>query len=287
MEIKEAFQQFLQTKLAEGAREKTISWYRSNFNTITPYFPDTLEDVQSHHVIAFLASERERGMTQGTLVNRYRCLNTFFNWCEMDVMKNIKRPKYPKQLPRRASYENVLHLIKQIPTHDLLGMRDKAIISTMLDTGMRVGEVTRITLTDLDISERTIAITTTKDDDPRIVPFTDKTSKLIAEYLWNRPATEIPHLFISQKTKHAGKQRGSLTTSGIRRILERRCQETGTPPMNPHSLRHLFATKALNNGMRVEVVSKILGHSSVDLTIDVYAPLMTETIQREYAEYWS
>lgn len=108
--------------------------------------------------------------------------------------------------------------------------------------------------------------------------------KAVAAYLIQRPLCAWSR-WVFLGSLH-GDPIGKLTTGGARLMLKRFCRLAHVAYINPHSIRHLFATKALNDGIRVEIVSRILGHASVDLTLKIYAKLLTETMQREYENLW-
>lgn len=270
---------FLQAKSAEGISPSTIQWYDRNIRLFLDHHSDAAT-LRPHHVIEFLNLERDRGMSIATLLCRYRALSAYFNWLGWDTMATIKRPKPPRRLPRRAEYATVQRLINKIPSDHWLDTRDKAIISLMIDTGLRVGEVEQLVLDSVDIANRTVMVPAGKDKEERLVVFTDTTGKLLLAYLMNRPPTHHTALFISSRAFKA------ITGWGIRQMMERRCAECEVDYINPHSLRHCFATKALNDGMPISTVSYILGHSSTDFTLRTYARLLTRTVREEYANFW-
>lgn len=173
----------------------------------------------------------------------------------------------------------------QLPCENWLAYRNKTLIHLLFDTGMRIGEALSLHVCHVDLSRRLAFIPPGKDGDSRVAPFTPACSQSIRDYLTARPTGKHEQwLFFGGKGKGIV---APLTYSGARQIMERTCQAAGVAFINPHSIRHLFAMRALNNGMRVETVSKILGHNSVDLTLSIYARLLTETIQREYDEVWN
>jgi len=148
---------------------------------------------------------------------------------------------------------------------------------------MRVGEVCGLHVEDVNLENQLAHITTSKDGEDRTVPFTAGCASMIETYLANRPAYRLSHIFVGTRGRQI---QGAFTVYGARIMISRRCRELGIAHTNPHSIRHMFATRALNAGMRVEVVSKILGHASVDFTLRVYASLLMETVQREYNRHW-
>lgn len=304
MELLEVVNLFVAAKQGELVKDATIESYQRHLNLFIASLPPDraiLGKVLASDVSAFLAAERKRGMSPITILDRYVAINVFFNWTESveelgyppspmhrGNRKTVKRPRVPKKEPRRASLDDVRTLIESIPRGTWLDLRNRALIQLMLDTGLRVAEVTNLLVADVDLNGRILLVRSGKGDKDRRVPFSEKSSKEISAYLLYRPecpAKVAPYLFVGSMNGST-LVRGRLTGSGVSQLLERLCKAANLPKINPHSIRHLFGLKALNDGMRVEVLSKIMGHASVDFTLRVYAPLLTGTISKEYAEKW-
>lgn len=294
MYLQDAVQLFVQFKMAEMLKERTIRSYTDHIQALINYLPDSIRMIQASDIAKFLASERKRGLSPATISDRYRALNIFFTWranCEeigrpSSPMAEMKPPKLPKTEPRRAPLADVRRLIRSIPDRNWIDARDKAIIQLMLDTGLRLGETANLLVKDVNLDERIVFVRYGKGDKSRRVPFSKKTVQAVTTYLSCRPkASFARHLWFSSINED-GEVRGVLTGAGIRQILKRLCIRYRISHINPHSIRHLFGMKALNDGIRIEVVSAMMGHSSIDFTRKVYAPLLTETTQREYDENW-
>lgn len=177
-----------------------------------------------------------------------------------------------------------IETLLQCPCDNWLAYRNKALIHLLFDTGMRIGEALGLLCGHVDHTRRLVYIPPGKDGEARIAPFTPSCSQSINDYLIARPLSAHDRwLFVGGKGRGIV---GPLTDDGCRGALRRWYQAAGVPYINPHSIRHLFATRALNNGIRAEIVSRILGHHSVDLTLSVYAELLTSTLQKEYDQYW-
>lgn len=300
--IKQALTMFADYKTAEGLRLSTIEGYLRHLRLFQKFLPPdiTLGDISASNVVAFLAHERQRGMSDHTVKGRDTAIDMFFAWCEtiLDVPSPIrnergkrlfKAPKIAKKEPRRATDQQIDGLIMSIPQRDWWDFRDRAIISLMRDTGMRVTEASMLKVADVDTIERLITITASKNNKYRRVPFTERTARFIGMYLVARPfcPPEVaPFMFVGSSNVH-GVVASHLTDSGIRQMIKRRCKDAGIAYINPHSVRHLFGLRSLNSGMRAEIVSNMMGHHSVDFTLKYYAPLLTETIQEEYDRLWN
>lgn len=295
MNLQDSVELFVQFKMAEMIKERTIRSYTDHIQALINYLPKSVDVVRASDIAGFLAKERKRGLSPATIADRYRALNIFFNWranCEeigrpVSPMAEMKPPKVPTIEPHRAALADVLRLIRAIPDNNWIDARDKAIVQLMHDTGLRLSETASLLVKDVDLEERIIFVRYGKGDKSRRVPFSKKTVKLVTAYLSCRPksASHAKHLWFSAKNED-GVVRGILSKYGITQILKRRCVRHRIPHINPHSIRHLFGMKALNDGIRIEVVSVMMGHSSIDFTRKVYAPMLTQTTQKEYDLNW-
>ena len=295
MHFQETVQLFVDFKSGEMLKARTIRNYLDHIRAFIKYLPYTdFGSVRPSDIAKFLTAERERGLSSTSISDRYRALNIFFNWranCKelgrpTSPMLEMKPPKLIKIEPRRAALKDVRRLIQMIPDRNWIDARDKAIIQLMLDTGLRLSEMANLLTKDVNLDDRIVFVKYGKGDKSRRVPFSKKTVKLVSEYLAGRPHSKLArHLWFSSFNED-GVVRGVLTGCGIQLILKRTCARHRISHINPHSIRHLFGMKALNDGIRIEVVSALMGHSSIDFTRKVYAPLLTETAQREYDANW-
>lgn len=284
---------FVDFKTGEMLKERSIQSYLYHVKAFISFLPDD-SVVKSSDVARFMTSERKKGLSPSTIVDRWRALSVFFNWranCQElgkppSPMIEMKPPKAPIVEPRRAILTDVRRLIRVIPERNWIDARDKAVIQLMLDTGLRLSEVASLTVKDVSLDDRIVFVKYGKGDKSRRVPFTKRTVQLTTTYLDCRPKSKFnKHMWLSSINED-GEVRGMLSGYGIAQILKRSCQRYKIPHINPHSIRHLFGMKALNDGIRIEVVSAMMGHSSIDFTRKVYAPLLTETTKREYDANW-
>jgi site-specific recombinase XerD len=279
---------YLLVKESEGRAKSTIYEYRLYLSAFAAHCNKPLAEVTNTDIAAWVVGERAKGLADASILCRVKSLRVFFNWCVANdiLVKSplkMKNPRIRRTHPRIATVTSIAALLN-LPCKSWLDYRNRALIHLLYDTGLRIGEARTLLVAHIDHARRLVYVPPGKDGESRVTPFTPACSQAILDYLAARP-----------KGKHeqwlffGGKGKGfvaPLKYNGARQIMERCCQQAGIPYVNPHSIRHLFATRALNNGMRVEIVSKILGHNSVDLTLSVYAKLLTETIQREYDAWW-
>lgn len=312
MRLETALQNFVTFKKAEGLKLKTIIGYELHITLFIKSLSDeqaVVGQVRTQYIADFQAKELGRGMKTRTVRARHRALDMFFNWLSdnedygnppspmrrADGRFKIKPPRLPKHEPRRAKPADLGKLLHSIPTATWVNRRDRALVQLFCDTGIRVGEAASLQVADVDFVAHRLHITDGKGDKYRQVPLSEKAAAELSAYLACRPdlqlapggtgANTAEHLFVSAYT-HDGDVRGPMGVTGVQQMLKRLCRRYQIKHINPHSIRHHFGLKALNDGIRLESVSELLGHNDPGFTKRIYAPLLTETIEKEYRENW-
>lgn len=289
----ELIAEYLAEKEGEGRARNTLYEYNLYLSAFDAYCKKPLTQVTNADIVAWLAEEKKKGLKPTSILARWRSLKIFYRWCvasdklEKSPLK-MKAPKVKREDARIADYASVQKLLAY-PVNDWTGYRDRALVHLLLDTGMRIGEALSLPVNNIDFDKHLVHIPAGKDGEARHVPITSSCVTNLQAYLDRRPKSKLDKwLFVGSYPNGNGERLAAtrFSTVGARSMLHRLCTAAGVDYINPHSLRHLFATRALNAGMRVEVVSKILGHFSVDLTLRIYARLHTATLQQEYAACW-
>jgi len=173
----------------------------------------------------------------------------------------MKMPKAPKKTIEILSDEEIKLLYNSINDKTEFGLRNKCIISLMLDSGLRRNEVLALNFDDIHFSQNVIKVTG-KGQKDRIVPLGLYTKKLIFKYLNGyRPMPEYPSkkLFLSQDKK-------PVSTDVVKMLFTRLKKKTGITRLRPHLLSHTFATRYLMNGGDTFSLQMILGHTSLEMT---------------------
>lgn len=308
MLLSDLLDQYLSIKKGEGLKSHTITMYRDHlarFIASLPLGRRNLASVSVADVAAFLVAEEERGMGVITRRARHRALDIWFSWIsDQDEFGNppnllrradgrlrLKPPKKPKHQPRRANLDDLRRVIASISLGDWLGLRDRAMLLVALDCGLRIAELCALEIADIDIAGRTVHVHQGKGDKERMIPFTAGTATALALYLMARPAVDVRyeycnHLFLSGYMAVEIGVRGALSVTGAQQRLQKACRAAGVAHINWHSIRHLFGAKAINDGIRAETVSLLMGHSDVSFTLRIYAGLLPETARSEYNQKW-
>ena len=229
-------------------------------------------------ISAYVQYEQDRGITTTSVANHLRAVYAFIVFLvDQGVLPNtIMQPKIkiklPDALPRAIPAEDIQRLLAAITN-----VRDRTLILLLLRTGMRIGELLEVQLSDINLAERKILIYVgAKNFQGRAVYYNKDAEQALRHWLKARN-TESDYLFpgrsgpgtISYVTAH----------SAMRRCLER--AGLSDKGYSLHNLRHTFATDLLNAGMRVEVLQQILGHQEIEMTMR-YAKMTDLTRENEY-----
>lgn len=294
MNIDDHLAAFLTAKEAAGKSTATLDFYKCNISAFIEFLrssgvngsswlhPETFE--------TFLVRERRRKLSPATVHARYRALRAFFNWLsdrglvKGNPLEKVTEPLVPATAPRQVALVEIDRLVDAIPRGDdatWTDGRDRLLLVTLFWTGLRLAEMAGLAVADVDTRQRLIHVRRGKGGKARFVPFPEGTGALLLSYLMARPVWAGPELFLANNG--AGGVRGALTGAGIRVMIRRRCALAGVAYRNPHAFRHGFAMTLLNaGGMEMGILSRLLGHSSVKVTQEIYADWVTETLRREY-----
>ena len=212
-----------------------------------------------------------------TVHTRLRSLKAFFNYhidrgnIDASILKRKLQIKLPQRLPRAIDPEDIRRLLAVIEK-----IRDRALIITLLRTGMRIGELLSTQIGEVNLPEKRIEIYQAhKNLTGRVVYLSTDALKALKKWMKKR-ATETPFLFYGQKGKPLSY--GAARCMFKKYLIQAGLSEKG---YSLHCLRHTFASELLNAGMRLECLQQLLGHSDIEMT-RVYARLTDVTRRDEY-----
>lgn len=195
-----------------------------------------------------------------------------------NVFSLLNGPKKEKKLPRYFEYNELESLFEVCDLSNTLGQRDRLILEMLYATGVRVGELVSIKVSDINFSSRTILILG-KGNKERIVPYGDYCEEILKLYLKDGYLSlnnqNSPYLFLNARG-------GRLTERGVRYLLEEIIKKTSVQKnISPHMIRHSFATHLLNQGCDLMTVQKLLGHESIKAT-QIYTHVTTDRLRSVY-----
>ncbi len=195
-----------------------------------------------------------------------------------NVFSLVNGPKRSKKLPRYFEYNELEELFKVPDTRTPLGQRDSLILEMLYATGVRVGELVNIKVSDIDLGRRNIIILG-KGNKERFVTYGEYCEDILKTYLnTGRVSLNVKqsdYLFLNNNG-------GRLTDRGVRFILDKLIQKTSlNKNISPHMIRHSFATHLLNEGCDLLTVQKLLGHESIKAT-QIYTHVTTDRLKEVY-----
>lgn len=270
---------FLTAKEVEGCSSKTLAYYENTISKMNaalakPYTQLTTDDLRK-----YLSNyEVKRGTSKVTIDSIRRIFSSFFSWLE-DEDYIVKSPV------RRIHHVKAPALVKEtLSDEDLEALRDGcrcerdlAIIDMLASTGMRIGELVRLDRTDLNLRERECLVLG-KGNKQRPVYFDARTKLHLTNYLSAR-TDENPALFVSLNGKHS-----RMTIGGIELRLRQLGKRLLPQRVHPHKFRRTLATNAIDKGMPVEQVQKLLGHARIDTTMH-YAMVNQNNVKASHRRY--
>lgn len=253
---------FLNAKKIEGCSERTLAYYKTTVEKLLDGIADPIRKVTTDDIREYLASYQGlNDCSKTTIDNIRRNISSFFTWLEEEdyiiksPMRRIHKIKTTKTVKEVISDEEIEKMRDKCKN-----LRDLSIIDLLYSTGMRIGELVRLNIDDIDFEERE-CIVFGKGDKERRVYFDAKTKIHLMGYI-NSRSDDNPALFV---TLDAPCNR--LKISGVEIRLRRLGRELGINRVHPHKFRRTMATRAIDKGMPVEQVQKLLGHSQIDTTM--------------------
>lgn len=253
---------FISSKKVEGCSDKTIHYYKTSIEKLIEAVKKNVCDIATNDIRCYLAEQQEqRGLSKVTIDNLRRIYSSFFSWLE-DEDYITKSPV------RRIHKVRTDALVKEVLTDENIEvlrdscqeMRDVAMIDLLLSTGMRVGELVKINRDDIDFQERQCVVFG-KGNKEREVYFNARTKIHLKRYLEQRTDAN-PALFVSLHAPHT-----RLTISGVEVRLRQLGKRVNLNKVHPHKFRRTLATMAIDKGMPIEQVQKMLGHVKIDTTL--------------------
>lgn len=253
---------FLNAKKIEGCSERTLSYYKTTVEKLLDRITDPIRKVTTDDIREYLASYQGlNDCSKTTIDNIRRNISSFFTWLEEEdyiiksPMRRIHKIKTTKTVKEVISDEEIEKMRDKCKN-----LRDLAVIDLLYSTGIRIGELVRLNIDDIDFEERE-CIVFGKGDKERRVYFDAKTKIHLMGYINSRFDTN-PALFVTLDAPY-----NRLQISGVEIRLRRLGRELGINKVHPHKFRRTMATRAIDKGMPIEQVQKLLGHSQIDTTM--------------------
>lgn len=279
IDSKDILQRFIDTKKLEGCSPKTLIQYRRAIEKLINDIKKNIRTVTTDELREYLTNYYQNSnCSKVSIDNMRRIFSSFFNWLEDEnyILKSPVRRihKIKSMAPVKEVYsDDEMELLRD----NCVNIRDLALIDLLASTGMRIGELVRLNRDDIDFYERE-CIVLGKGDKERIVYFDVRTKLHLQEYL-NSRHDDNAALFVSLRSPYT-----RLTINGIEFLVRRLGRSVGIKKCHPHKFRRTMATMAIDKGMPIEQVQKLLGHEKIDTTLH-YAMVKQSNVKNAHRKY--
>lgn len=272
---------FLDAKQIEGCSERTIQYYRVTVEHLLSQIETNIRKITTEEMRDYLSDYQKRNNCSNVTVdNVRRNISSFFSWLEEEdyilksPMKRIHKIRTKTVVKSTISDEGIERLRDHCKE-----IRDLAIIDLLYSTGIRVGELVNLNIDDIDLEGRECVVYG-KGDKERRVYFDAKAKVHLKEYIETRE-DDNKALFVTLDAPH-----DRLKISGVEIRLRNLGRELNLERIHPHKFRRSMATRAIDKGMPIEQVQKILGHSQIDTTMQ-YAMVNQSNVKSAHQKYMS
>lgn len=275
----ELLDMFISAKRVEGCSEKTLKYYQASIMRLFSTVDIPAIRMRTDDLRGYLSEYQQTSQcSKSNIDNIRRILSSFFAWLEDEnyILKSPVRRihKIKSNQPVKETYtDESLEIMR-----DQCGcLRDLALIDLLSSTGMRVGELVRLNRSDIDFENRECVVFG-KGSKERPVYFDARTKIHLKNYLDSR-TDKNPALFVSliQSFKR-------LEISGVEIRLRNLGRKLGITKVHPHKFRRTLATRAIDKGMPIEQVQRLLGHAKIDTTMQ-YAMVNQNNVKISHRKY--
>ena len=285
-QMDEAIEDFADFQLhVKGRAEATVRGYRADLKNLAQDI-DTFADFNLNNLRQWLGNAVAEGKARATLARRTASVKAFSTWAERegylsrDVAARLVTPKVGQHLPTVMAPQQAGELVgNAVSVDEAHFQRDSAILELLYATGMRVAELVRLDIEDVDFTRSTARVTG-KGNKQRVVPFgaaaTDALQQWIDGGRKEMARGDTQAIFV-------GSRGARIDQRQVRRIVDKAATVTGTSGLTPHGVRHLAATHLLEGGADLRVVQELLGHSSLSTT-QIYTHVSAKRLKQVYSQ---
>lgn len=275
----EYLKMFLEAKQIEGCSERTIKYYRVTIEHLLKNVQNPIRKITTEMMREYLVDyQKINNCGKTTVDNIRRNISSFFSWLEEEdyilksPMRRIHKIKTKKAVKNIITDEEIEKL-----RDNCRNLRDTAMIDLLYSTGIRVGELVKLNIEDINFSERECVVFG-KGDKERKVYFDAKSKIHLKNYIESRTDNN-PVLFVTLNAPY-----DRLKISGVEIRIRELGRLLNLEKIHPHKFRRTMATRAIDKGMPIEQVQKILGHSQIDTTMQ-YAIVNQNNVKASHRRY--
>jgi integrase/recombinase XerD len=270
---------FIDAKQIEGCSERTLQYYKMTVEHLLATLDVPVRKMTTDEIRSYLANYQQRNnCSKVTVDNVRRNISSFFSWLEEEdyilksPMRRIHKIKTKQSVKETISDEMIEKLRDNCEC-----ARDLAMIDLLYSTGIRVGELVRLNISDIDFEERECIVYGKGDKERRV--YFDAKAKLHLQNYINSRHDDNPALFTTLDAPY-----DRLKISGVEIRVRELGRKISMERIHPHKFRRTMATRAIDKGMPIEQVQKILGHSQIDTTMQ-YAIVNQNNVKTAHRKY--
>lgn len=275
----EYLKMFLDAKKIEGCSERTLQYYRVTVERMLGTITTPIRKISTEQIRSYLSDYQQiNHCGKVTVDNIRRNISSFFSWLEEEdyilksPMRRIHKIKTKQQVKETISDE----AIEQLRDHCTCP-RDLAMIDLLYSTGIRVGELVNLNIADVNFEARECVVFGKGDKERRV--YFDAKAKLHLQNYLNSRKDDNPALFVTLDAPH-----DRLRISGVEVRLRALGRSLNLYKIHPHKFRRTMATRAIDKGMPIEQVQKILGHSQIGTTMQ-YAMVNQTNVKTSHQKF--
>lgn len=283
--ISDEINSFLIDRQSSHKSSCTIKYYQGELEKFTNYLRsidilqfDQLQPVHIRQYLIGLSTHRNPGGCHAA----FRAIRVFIRWYAFEIddpsyerlIKKVTPPKVATKPIQGITMDQLKDLLATCD-HSFIGLRDKAILITMIDTGLRANELLSLDIDDIDFKTGSVLVRNGKGGDDRIVFLNPVTRKEILRYLryYPNPKSKSP-LWLNISGKR-------LKYFGLREMLRRRAGKAGIDEQSCHDFRRGFSVESWRNGCDLEALSRIMGHKDIKTT-QRYIKLLPDDLKKAH-----
>lgn len=272
----ESFKAFFAAKRSKGCTEGTLYQYAISIRKLFTFCDKNFRDVGPIDIVNFINYLRGIGLNPVSICNNIRNISSYFSFLKrygyvtINPIEVIDSPTAPETERKPIKKEDIVKL------KDCCGLRNEAIIDTLRSSGIRVSELVRLDIADVDFMNDRLMIKRGKGGGSRIAIISIETKVHIMRYLSSRQ-DDCPALFVSIRRPYT-----RLHACGVRSMLKSVAKEAGIQSnIFPHRFRHTMCTEAAERGLQDSAIQQLAGHKNIGTTM-IYTHKKLDTIQMQY-----
>src|SRR2546423_9624829 len=300
--IEQLFEQFFEhLRYERNVSEHTLRNYRIDLGQFYDHLAPTdaqtgarrefdIRQIDHITIREWLSQLHAEKKQKTSIARKLAALRTFFQFLlresvvEMNPAKLVATPRLEKKLPNHLSVEDAIRFIETPDLETDLGKRDRAILEMLYGTGVRVSELVKMNLHDVDFRNRMVRVKGKRRKE-RVVPFGEPALYALMRYLTEVRPAFLNNAPIAERDNEAvflNYQGTRITTRSVGRMVDKYIvQCAGIHNISPHALRHSFATHLLDSGADLRDIQELLGHARLSTT-QIYTHVSMEKLIEVY-----